>query len=81
MIRKFEEVNKSFNSYKALLSKVLTKARENSTTKTYSSYFEKWKIWATQFPELFYRSFTSGRVSYSTLHDPFTSNKKNIPSY
>ena len=81
MIRKFEEVNKSFNSYKALLFKVLTKARENSTTKTYSSYFEKWKIWATQFPELFYRSFTSGRVSYSTLHDPFTSNKKNIPSY
>ena len=34
-----------------MLSKVLTKARENSTTKTYSSYFENWKIWATQFPE------------------------------
>ena len=78
MIRKFEKINKSFNSYKALLA---IQARENSTTKTYSSYFEKWKIWATQFPELFYHSFTSGRVSYSTLHDPFTSNKKNIPSY
>ena len=52
MIRKFEKVNKSFNSYKALLSKVLTKARENSTTKTYSSYFEKWKIWTTQFHEV-----------------------------
>ena len=51
MIRKFEKINKAFNSYKPLLSKVLTKARENSATKTYSSYFEKWKIWATQFPE------------------------------
>ena len=47
-----EKVNISFNSFKPLLSKVLTKAREKSTTKTYSSYFEKWKIWATQFPEL-----------------------------
>ena len=52
MIRKLEKVNKSFNSYKPLLSKVLTKARENSTTKTNSSYFEKWKIWTTQFPEV-----------------------------
>ena len=52
MIRKFEKVNKSFNSYKPLLSKVLTKATENSTTKTYSSYFEEWKTWATQFPEV-----------------------------
>ena len=52
MLRKLEKVNKSFNSFKPLLSKVLTKARENSTTKTYSSYFEKWKIWAAQFPEV-----------------------------
>ena len=52
MVRKFEKVNKSFNSFKPLLSKVLTKARENSTTKTYSSYFEKWKIWTAQFPEV-----------------------------
>ena len=52
MMGKFEKVNTSFNSFKPLLSKVLTKARENSTTKTYSSYFEKWKIWATQFPEV-----------------------------
>ena len=50
MVRKFEKVNKSFNSFKPLLSK--TKARENSTTKTYSSYSEKWKIWAAQFPEV-----------------------------
>ena len=52
MMRKFEKVNRSFNSFKPLLSKVLTKARENSTTKTYSSYFENWKIGATQFPEV-----------------------------
>ena len=41
MVNKFENVNKSFNSFKSWLSKVLTKARENSITKTYSSYFEK----------------------------------------
>ena len=41
MVRKFEKANKSFDSFKPLLSKVLTKARENSTIKTYSSYFEK----------------------------------------
>ena len=35
-----------------MLSKVLTKSRENSTIKTYSSYFENWKIWAAQFPEV-----------------------------
>ena len=35
-----------------MLSTVLTKARENSTTKTYSCYFEKWRISATQFPEV-----------------------------
>ena len=52
MARKFETVNKSFNSFKPLLFKVLTKARENSRTKTYSSYFEKWKIWAAQFPKI-----------------------------
>ena len=52
MVRKFEKVNKSFNSFKPLLSKVLTKARENNTTKTYSSYFENWKIWAAQFLEV-----------------------------
>ena len=52
MVRKFEKVNKSLDSFKRLLSKVLTKARENSTTKTYSSYFEYWKIWAAQFPEV-----------------------------
>ena len=52
MITKFEKVNKYFNSFKPLLSKGLKKARENSTTKTDSSYFEKWKIWATQFPEV-----------------------------
>ena len=51
MITKFEKVNKSFNSFKSLLSKVLTQARENNTTKTYSSYFKKQKIWATQFLE------------------------------
>ena len=34
MIRKFEKVNKSFNSFKSLLSKVLTQARENNTNKT-----------------------------------------------
>ena len=51
MVWKFEKVNKSFNLFKALLSKVLTKATENSTTKTYSC-FEKWKIWETQFPEV-----------------------------
>ena len=52
MVRKFEKVNKSFDSFKPLLSKALTKARENSTTKTYSSYFENWKIWAAQFREV-----------------------------
>ena len=52
MVRKFEKVNKSLDSFKPLLSMVLTKARENSTTKTYSSYFEYWKIWAAQFPEV-----------------------------
>ena len=52
MVRKFEKVNRSFNLFKPLLSKVLTEARENSTTKTYSSYFKKSKIWATQFPEV-----------------------------
>ena len=52
MVWKFEKVNKSFKSFKALLSKALTKATENSTTKTYSSYFEKWKVWETQFPEV-----------------------------
>ena len=41
MIRKFEKVNKSFNSFKSLLYKVLTKARKNDTTKIYSSYFKK----------------------------------------
>ena len=30
----------------------MAKFRENSTTKTYSSYFQKWKIWATQLPEV-----------------------------
>ena len=52
MVRQFEKVNKSFNSFKPFLSKVLTKARESSTTKTYSSYFKKWKIWAAKFPEV-----------------------------
>ena len=52
MIKKFEKVNKSCNLFKPLLSQVLTKATENSATKTYSSYFEKWKICATQFPEV-----------------------------
>ena len=52
MITKFEKVNKYFNSSKPLLSKGLKKAGENSTTKTYSSYFAKWKIWAAQFPEV-----------------------------
>ena len=52
MVRKLEKVNKSFDSLKPLLSKVLTKARKNSTTKTYSFYFEKWKIWGAQFPEV-----------------------------
>ena len=52
MVRKFEKLNKSFDSFKPLLSKILTKARENSTTKTCSSYFENWKIWAAQFPEV-----------------------------
>ena len=41
IVRKFEKVNRSFNLFKPLLSKVLKKARENSITKTYSSYFEK----------------------------------------
>ena len=74
MVRKFEKVSKSFNSYKSLLSKVLIKARENSTTRTYSSYFENWKIWAAQFLEV-------NVLSRSTLHDALTSNRKNIPSY
>ena len=52
MVRKSEKVVKSFSSFKPLLSKSLTKARENSTTKTYSSYFKKWKIWTAQFPEV-----------------------------
>ena len=52
MVRKFEKKNKSFDSFKPLLSQVLTKASENSTTKTYSSYFKIWKIWAAQFPEI-----------------------------
>ena len=52
MVQKLEKVNKSFNSFKPLLPKILTKAWENSTTKTYSSYFEKWKIWAAQFLEV-----------------------------
>ena len=52
MVRKLEKVNKSFDSFKPLLSKILTKAKENSTIKTYSSYFENWKIWAAQFPEV-----------------------------
>ena len=51
MVRKFKKVNESFNSFKPFLSKVLTKARENSATKTYSSHFVKWKILETQFPE------------------------------
>ena len=33
MIRKFEKINKAFNSYKPLLSKVLTKARETAQLK------------------------------------------------
>ena len=52
MVRKFEKVNISSNSFRPLLSKALTRARENSTTKTYSSYFENWKVWAAQFPEV-----------------------------
>ena len=52
MLTTLEKLNKSFNSFKPLLSKVLTKARENSTAKAYSSYFKKWKIWAAQFPEV-----------------------------
>ena len=52
MIRKFERVTKSFDSFKPLLSKVLTKAKEISITKTYSSYFENWKIWTAQIPEV-----------------------------
>ena len=52
MIRKFEKVKKSFNSFKSLLSKVSTQARENNTTKTCSSYFKKQKISATQFLEV-----------------------------
>ena len=51
MVREFKKVNESFNSFKPFLSKVLTKARENSATKTYSSHFVKYKIWETQFPE------------------------------
>ena len=35
MVRKFEEVNKSFNSFKPLLYKILAKASENSTMKNY----------------------------------------------
>ena len=35
MVRKFEKVNKSFNSFKPWLSKILTKSRESSTTKTF----------------------------------------------
>ena len=52
MVIKFEQVNKSFDSFKPLLSKVLTKSMENGTIKTYSSYFENWKIWAAQFSEV-----------------------------
>ena len=52
METKLEKVNNSFNSLNPLLSQVLTKARENSATKTYSSYFEKWKICAAQFSEV-----------------------------
>ena len=44
MLRKFDKVNKSFNSFKPLLSKVLKEARENSKAKTYSSYFEKSEV-------------------------------------
>ena len=74
MVGKFEKVNKSFNSFKPLLSKILTKAWENSTTKIYSSSLENWKIWADQFPY-----FSS--ISYRTLHDALSSNRKSIPSY
>ena len=80
MIRRFEKINKSFNLYKPLLSKVFTKARENSTTKSYSSYFEKWKIWTTQFPEVNVLPVDEFHIVL-LVHDPFTSNKKNIPSY
>ena len=73
MITKFEKVNKSFNSLKPLLSKVLTKARENKTTKTYMGNLGN-SVSRGQ-------RFTRERVSYSILHDPLTSNRKNIPSY
>ena len=79
MVREFKKVNESFNSFKPFLSKVLTKARENSATKTYSSHFVKYKIWETQFPEG--QRFTSWRVSHSILRDALTSNRKNILSY
>ena len=59
MIRKFEKVNKSFNSFKPLLSKVLKKARENSTTQTCSSYFEKWKIFQLSFQRSMFYQWTS----------------------
>ena len=53
MVRKFGKVNHYFNSFRPLLSKVLLQARENSTLKTYTSYFDdKWKIWAASIPEV-----------------------------
>ena len=72
MITKFEKVNKSFNSLKPLLSKVLTKAKENKT-KTYMGNLGN-SVSRGQ-------RFTRERVSYSILHDSLTSNRKNIPSY
>ena len=34
------------------MSKVLIKSRESNTVKNYSSYFEKWRGWADQFPSV-----------------------------
>ena len=68
MVRKFEKVNKSFNSFEPLLSKILIKARENSTTKTYKSYFEKWKIWATQFPEVYILPAVEFHIVFYIMH-------------
>lgn len=58
--------NNSFNPLNPLFSQVLTKARENSATKTYSSYFEKWKNFATQFLEV---NIGPANAFNSPLHD------------
>ena len=68
MVRKFEKLNKYFNSFKSLLSKVLTQFIFRKMENLGNSVCRG-------------QHFTSGRVSHSALYDALTSNRKNVPSY